>query len=58
MREQNWFFDNTISFLTAWKAIPPIDNLDYKVFAADDYINPLLVLGSGKEIENVRLSLF
>jgi len=26
------------------------------VFAADDYINPLLVLGSGKEIENVRLS--
>ena len=33
-----------------------IDNLVYKVFVADDYINPLLVLGSGKEIENVRLS--
>lgn len=33
-----------------------IDNLVYKVFVADDYINPFLVLGSGKEIEDVRLS--
>lgn len=33
-----------------------IDNLVYKVFVADDYISPLLVLTSGKEIEDVRLS--
>ena len=33
-----------------------IDNLVYKVFVADDYINPLLTIGNGKEIENVRLS--
>ena len=33
-----------------------IDNLVYKVFIDDDYINPLLTIGNGKEIENVRLS--
>lgn len=33
-----------------------MDNLVYKVFVADDYINPLLTIGNGKEIENVRLS--
>ena len=26
------------------------------MFVADDYINPLLTIGNGKEIENVRLS--
>ncbi len=33
-----------------------IDNLVYKVFVADDYINPILTIQSGKETENVRLS--
>ena len=33
-----------------------MDNLVYKVFVADDYINPLLTIGNGKGIENVRLS--
>ena len=33
-----------------------IDNLVYKVFVADDYINPFLTIGNGKEIEDVRLS--
>ena len=33
-----------------------IDNLVYKVFVADSYITPLLLLTSGKEIEDVRLS--
>ena len=26
------------------------------MFVADDYINPLLTIANGKEIENVRLS--
>lgn len=33
-----------------------IDNLVYKVFIDDDNIIPILTIGNGKEIENVRLS--
>ncbi len=33
-----------------------IDNLVYKVFIDDDNIIPILTIGNGKEIQNVRLS--